>query len=118
MGRILVTGASGQIGSELVPLLRARYGDEAVVASDVRVPSAAAAQALEPFEHVDCTHIRQIDHAVRRYGIDRIYHLGALLSAVAEERPGLAWEVNMGGLYRGLPEVLLTEADMRRLLGE
>ena len=100
MARVLVTGALGQIGSELVPALRERHGPENVVASDVRVPPATAAPAA--FEHVDCTHIREIEHAVRRHDIDTIYHLAALLSATAEEKPRIAWEVNMGGLYRVL----------------
>jgi nucleoside-diphosphate-sugar epimerase len=100
--RILVTGAGGQIGSELVPALRARYGSDQVVASDVRVPQPDQPAGDGPFEHVDCTHIREIDHAVRRYDVDTIFHLAALLSAVAEEKPRVAWEVNMGGLYRVL----------------
>jgi len=102
MKRILVTGALGQIGSELVPALRERYGEEAVVASDVRIPSLERLAARGPFEQIDCTHIREIDHAVRAHGVGTIYHLAALLSAVAEERPRVAWEVNMGGLYRVL----------------
>lgn len=97
--RILVTGGSGQIGSELVPALRVHYGKDRVVASDIRMPASAADG---PFEHIDCTHIRGIDHAVRQWNIGTIYHLAALLSAVAEERPRVAWEVNMGGLYRVL----------------
>lgn len=101
MKRILVTGAAGQIGSELVPALRARYGQGRVVASDIRLPPPHRAEA-GPFEHVDCTHIREIEHAVRRHDAGTIYHLAALLSAVAEERPRVAWEVNMGGLYRVL----------------
>jgi nucleoside-diphosphate-sugar epimerase len=98
--RILVTGAAGQIGSELVPALRARYGADRVVASDVRLPSDPGLEG--PFEHVDCTHIREIDYAVRRWDVGTVFHLAALLSAVAEERPRVAWEVNMGGLYRVL----------------
>ena len=101
MRRILVTGAAGQIGSELVPALRGRYGSDRVVGSDIRVPPAGRATD-GPFEHVDCTHIREIDHAVRSHEVDTIYHLAALLSAVAEERPRIAWDVNMGGLYRVL----------------
>jgi nucleoside-diphosphate-sugar epimerase len=98
--RILVTGALGQIGAELVPALRARYGADAVVASDVRMPPPGPEASPGPFEYVDCTHSRQIDDVVRRYEVDTIYHLAALLSAVAEARPRTAWEVNMGGLYR------------------
>ncbi len=101
MKRILVTGALGQIGSELIPALRERYGAERVVASDVRMP-ADATREQGPFEYVDCVHIRQIDEVVRRHEIDAIYHLAALLSAVAEQKPRVAWDVNMGGLYRVL----------------
>ncbi len=99
MPRILVTGALGQIGSELVPALRARYGADRVVASDVRFPGEPSPG---PFEHCDCTHIREIEHAVRHHEVDTIYHLAALLSAVAEQKPRIAWDVNMGGLYRVL----------------
>jgi nucleoside-diphosphate-sugar epimerase len=101
MRRILVTGALGQIGSELVPALRERYGADRVVASDVRVPLGAGSSE-GPFEHVDCTHIREIERAVQRHDVCTVYHLAALLSAVAEEKPRLAWELNMGGLYRVL----------------
>ena len=101
MRRILVTGALGQIGAELVPALRERYGADNVVASDLRMP--AERQLHDgPFEPVDCTHIRQIEAVVRRYDIDAIYHMAALLSAVAETKPRVAWDVNMGGIYRVL----------------
>jgi nucleoside-diphosphate-sugar epimerase len=98
VGRILVTGALGQIGSELVPALGARFGADQVVASDIRMRSGSEAR----FEYMDCVHIRQIDDVVRRHDVGTIYHLAALLSAVAEEKPRLAWEINMGGLYRVL----------------
>ncbi len=101
MRRILVTGALGQIGSELVPVLRERFGAEHVVASDIRMPPAGADTSV-PFELVDCTQIRQLDSAVRRYEVDTVYHLAAMLSAVAEDKPQVAWDVNMGGLYRVL----------------
>ena len=102
MKKVLVTGALGQIGSELVPALRDRYGVEVVVASDVRMPSASEAAGEGPFEHLDCTKMRQIQEVVRRHDIGTIYHLGALLSAVAEDKPHAAWDLNMGGLYRVL----------------
>ena len=52
------------------------------------------------FELLDCTRLRQIQEVVRRHDIGTIYHLASLLSAVAEEKPQVAWDVNMGGLYR------------------
>lgn len=100
MRRILVTGALGQIGSELVPELRARHGEDAVVASDIRVPSGSLTDG--PFEVLDVTNFRQLQDLVRRQEIGTIYHLAALLSATAEERPHVAWEINMGGLYKVL----------------
>jgi nucleoside-diphosphate-sugar epimerase len=102
MKRILVTGALGQVGSELVPALRRRHGADRVVASDVRMPPRGRIQEEGPFECVDCVHIREVNDVVRRYGVGTVYHLAALLSAVAEERPRVAWDVNMGGLYRVL----------------
>jgi nucleoside-diphosphate-sugar epimerase len=85
-----------------VPALQERYGVEHVVASDIRMPPGSARNHDGPFRHVDCTNQEQIREAVRRYDIDTIYHLAALLSAVAEERPHVAWTVNMGGMYRVL----------------
>ena len=102
MERILVTGALGQIGSELVPALRERYGVEAVVASDVRVMARDDLYTEGPFEYVDVTSVKQLQEVVRRHRIDTVYHLAALLSAVAEEKPQVAWNVNMGGTYRVL----------------
>jgi nucleoside-diphosphate-sugar epimerase len=101
MRRILVTGALGQIGSELVSALRVRYGTDNVIASDIRMTPAGTEES-GPFEHVDCTRQRDILEVVRRYDIDAIYHLAAILSAVAEEKPHVAWDVNLGGLYRVL----------------
>ena len=102
MEKILVTGALGQIGSELVPELRRRFGAEAVVASDLRRPPANGGWQEGPFEHLDCTRSQQVREVVRHHGITSIYHMAALLSAVAEEKPQAAWEVNMGSLYRVL----------------
>ncbi len=101
MRRILVTGALGQIGSELVPALRARHGEDAVIASDVRMPPAGAA-THGPFELVDVTNSRQLQELARRHDVGTIYHLAALLSATSEERPQVAWDLNLGGFYRVL----------------
>ncbi|MDP6819721.1 MAG: NAD-dependent epimerase/dehydratase family protein, partial [Alphaproteobacteria bacterium] len=103
MRKILITGALGQIGSELVPALIARYGAENVVASDLRMrrmePAAEAWPDTEMFEHLDCTDAVAIHNLVQRYDIGAIYHMAALLSAIAEEKPQAAWNLNMGGLY-------------------
>jgi len=99
--RILVTGSLGQIGSELVVALRERYGGENVVSSDIRSPAGEHEQN-GPFVHLDCTSQEQLHRVVTRYDIDTIYHLAALLSAVAEQKPTMAWDINMGGLYKAL----------------
>ena len=99
---ILVTGALGQIGSELVPALRERYGRDAVIASDVRMPKAGAPQGDGPFEHLDCTQPQQLREIVATHDVGTVYHLAALLSAVAEEKPQAAWHLNMDGLYHVL----------------
>jgi nucleoside-diphosphate-sugar epimerase len=99
--RILVTGAFGQIGSELAPLLRAQPGVECVIASDLRMqPVSLLDDAI--YEHLDCTQAQQLNEVLRRYDIDTIFHLAALLSAVAEDKPQAAWQLNMGGLYNVL----------------
>lgn len=100
MQRILVTGALGQIGTELVPALRARYGGDRVVASDLHTP--AENGPAGPFEIVDCTDADAIRCVVERHEIGTIYHLAALLSAVAENRPQVAWNVNINGLVHVL----------------
>jgi len=85
--------------------LQQQYGAERVVVSDIRmVPSQARqhGEAEQNYEQVDVTQPQQILEVVRRHDIETVYHLAALLSAVAEERPHLAWSINMGGLYNVL----------------
>ncbi len=101
MKRILVTGASGQVGSELVPALRERYGSDAVLATDIREPEGALAEG-GPFRRVDCTDRQALEHAVRDFRADTIYHLAAILSAAGERDPDQAYRVNLGGLKNAL----------------
>jgi len=102
MKKILVTGSAGQIGSELTMALRERYGNDRVVAGGRKTKPSAKLRESGPFEIVDCTDIKAVEKVVKKYEIDTIYHLAALLSAVAEARPQLAWDVNINGLYNVL----------------
>jgi nucleoside-diphosphate-sugar epimerase len=101
MKRILVTGASGQVGSDLVVALRERYGGENVLASDIREPDSVVGTG-GPFEVVDCTDHGVMNQAVLRFKADTIYHLAAILSATGEADPHRAYEVNLGGLENTL----------------
>lgn len=102
MKRILVTGAAGQIGSELTLALRERYGAENVVAAGHRTPPSPKLRDSGPFAFVDVTQRETLEEVVDRYAIDTIYHMAAILSATGEQKPQLAWQVNMGGLYNVL----------------
>ena len=102
MKRILVTGAVGQIGSELTLALRDRYGGDAVVASDVRMPQDLSLRDGGPFEFVDCMDPHHLTRVMQIHRVDTIYHLAALLSAVGEQRPLQAWQLNVNGLVNVL----------------
>jgi nucleoside-diphosphate-sugar epimerase len=97
-GRILVTGATGQIGSELVPELRMRYGRDNVVASGhIRRPTKEMEDS-GPYLTMDLMDQAAVSTTMKRENITQVYHLAALLSAVGEEKPREAWDVNMTSL--------------------
>lgn len=100
MKRILIIGAGGQIGSELTPYLRSIYGADNVVATDLRECPSLAQNG--PFETLDALDAQALDAVVRRYNIDSVFNLVALLSAVGERNPQLAWQINMGALMNCL----------------
>lgn len=94
--KILVTGAAGQIGSELVVALRKRYGDRNVVATDKAVTRSQVAPGV--LEQLDVMHLSSVERAIKAHQVDAVYHLAAVLSAAGEANPDLAWDVNMDGL--------------------
>ncbi len=100
MRRILLTGSLGQLGSEFAAALRGRYGNDNVVVTDIRRPPEAEYLIdAGPFYEVDCRDGKGLGEIVRSHQIDTIYHLAALLSAVAEHEPQKAWDINMNGLF-------------------
>ena len=102
MKNILIIGATGQIGSELTMLLRKNYSGNVVAGY---IPGAEPKGELKesgPSAIVDITNPQQIADAVSQYQVDTIYNLAALLSAVAENKPQLAWKIGLGGLFNTL----------------
>jgi nucleoside-diphosphate-sugar epimerase len=90
VNRILVTGALGQIGTELVAALRSRHGEDAVIATDLR--------ASEGITLLDVMNLEEMDRIISENEVGSIYHLAALLSATGERKPELCWKINVGGL--------------------
>lgn len=99
MKKILITGAYGQIGTELTLHLRDIYGDDNVVASGRRPLAAGSDLENGLYELVDVVDSKQIYEVVKKHKINQIVHLAAILSAVGEANPTAAWNVNMGGLF-------------------
>ena len=102
MKNILVTGSVGQIGSELTLELRKRYGSNNVVAGINRTMPEGELAASGPYQKVDTTNPEELAGVIKKYKIDTIYHLAAVLSAVGEKNPGLAWNIGVNGLYNVL----------------
>ena len=111
--RLLVTGAAGQIGSELVPALRGRYGRDNVVAGVYRgQPPSVLLEG--PVERIDVMDLQGIALAVEKHRIDTVVHLAAILSAAGEEDPMQTWRVNTDGMLNVLE--VAREARLRRVL--
>jgi nucleoside-diphosphate-sugar epimerase len=99
--RIMITGAAGQIGSELALVLRDRHGADTVLATDIVRPPDKVLDT-GPFESLNVTERADVEKIVRKHDIDTIYHLAAILSANGEKAPQKAWDVNINGLYNVL----------------
>lgn len=99
MKRIMVTGAAGQIGSELTLALRKKYRSDNVLATDIKTQIDPKLRDSGPFENVNVIDRETIEQAVRKHKIDTIYHMSAILSASGENRPQLAWNVNLNGTF-------------------
>jgi nucleoside-diphosphate-sugar epimerase len=100
--KILVIGSSGQIGGELVEGLRTIYGQESVIASDIKDLDNDALLTAAPYETLNVLDKNRIFEIVQKYEITQIYLLAALLSATAEKNPMFAWDLNMNGLFNVL----------------
>ena len=100
MKNVLVIGSTGQIGSELTRELRKRYGNDSIVAGYIKgAEPKGELKESGPSAEADVTNPEMIADVVKKYNIDTIYNLAALLSVVAEKKPQLAWKIGIDGLW-------------------
>ena len=102
MGTILVTGAFGQIGTELVPFLEKKFGKEHVIASDIR--NVEGVFPGSRFRMLDVSSRKDVSAVIREEDVTSIFHLAGILSATGEKNPDLAFSVNLNGTYNILAE--------------
>jgi len=112
MKKILVTGARGQIGSEIINYLSSLYGNDKVIASGLQETNVVYSDKFHLYEKVDVTKGNEIFDIVKKHKIDSIIHLAAILSATGELNPQLLWDVNMKGLYNVLEVARVTETSV------
>ena len=110
---ILVTGCAGQIGTELTLELRKIYGNDNVIATDIK-EAPQSIMSSGPFEFLDVLDREAMRAIIKKYNIEGVFHMAAILSAVGEKNPMLAWNVNMGGLINVLE--LGREEKLKRIL--
>ncbi len=96
MDKILIIGAGGQIGTELTGYLRKEYGDKNVIASDIRATLHDDLMEGGPFIRMDAMDSRQVYQVIQKEKVQQVYFLAAILSAVCERNPEMAWDINMG----------------------
>ncbi len=102
MKRILVTGALGQIGTELTTRLRAQFGTDNVLATDVHPLPEQDQSHWKPYRQLNVLDRSAIVQLIQQHQIDTIFHMAAVLSAVGENDPQWAWDVNINGLHHVL----------------
>jgi nucleoside-diphosphate-sugar epimerase len=114
MDKILVIGALGQIGSELTMKLGDLYGNDHVIASDLKDPKPEEWRYKGSFENIDVRDKNSVVQLIRKYHINIIVDLAAILSANGEKNPGLAWDVNINGFINVLEAA--RELDLKQVL--
>jgi len=102
MKNIIIVGAGGQIGIELVPYLQKLYGEDHVIAADINPQLCDKLKFMAITEQFDALDIKKYAQIIKKYNIDSIFNLVALLSATGEKNPKLAWDINIGALINAL----------------
>ncbi len=114
MDKILIIGAVGQIGSELTLALRQIYGNDNVIISTIKTPATEKIKMEAPSEYFDITNRKDLADVCKKYNINMIVNLAAILSAVGEQHPMMAWDTNMNGSINVLE--LAREMKMKQVL--